>query len=296
MKVVEVFKPYQVSLQGLVISNDISDCDFNNHNKPSTPHSLGEISFPNSKTDCSEKAEEKEKIFQFKLKKRNRQKEQKKNCFKCKVEDCDQLFDSLSEMETHFSQHEIILNCTNEGCNLKFINNHNYLKHLKSHSSLGKKYVCPFPGCGKKFTASYNQKIHYRIHTGEKPYKCQKCGNEYYDRANYKYHLRTSHLDVNSEDILCRHPGCSHSFKTKKQKLMHHDKLELQCRNEKNMIIKLLSEFKNSFNSLYLEDKLKLPEEGELINKNLNEKIERTKKKVMDFSMFDAIFLKRENH
>ena len=145
MKVVEVFKPYKIPLQGLVISNDSFDNDSQNQKqKTSTPHSLGEISFQNSRTDFSEKTEDKEKIFQFKLKKRSRQKEQKKSCFKCRIEDCDQLFDTLSEMEKHLNQHKIILNCSIEGCNLKFINNHNYLKHMKTHTSLGKKYVCPF--------------------------------------------------------------------------------------------------------------------------------------------------------
>lgn len=296
MKVVGIFKPYKIPLQGLVISNDNSDYSFKGNFKPSTPNSLGEFSFQNTKTEFSEKTEDKfgqkKKICQFRLKKRNRAKTPKKSCFKCKVEDCDLLFDSIEEMEDHLKTHENILKCEKEGCNLIFIKNENYLKHLKTHNISGKKYICPFPGCGKKFTASYNQKIHYRIHTGEKPYKCQKCGNEYYDRANYKYHLRTSHLVINSDDTQCCHPGCKHCFKTKKQKLMHHDKLEYECRNEKNIIVKMLSEFKKCFNSFYLEDKLELTEEGKKVFESLNGKIEETKEKVMDFSMFDAIFLK----
>ena len=49
---------------------------------------------------------------------------------------------------------------------------------------LKKMYFCSFPGCHKSFTASYNLTIHYRIHKGDKPYECEKCGKKFFDRAN----------------------------------------------------------------------------------------------------------------
>ncbi len=39
-----------------------------------------------------------------------------------------------------------------------------------------KKYACEFPGCHVAFSRLSNRKAHYRIHTGEQPYSCVKCG------------------------------------------------------------------------------------------------------------------------
>ena len=102
------------------------------------------------------------------------------------------MFETNEELIEHNKSHENLIQCQYEGCNCSFIDDKNYQKHLKSHNEIIKKYECPYPGCGKRFTALYNQKIHYRLHTGERPYKCNVCGNDYYDRANYKYHMRTA--------------------------------------------------------------------------------------------------------
>ncbi|ORX55902.1 hypothetical protein BCR36DRAFT_320518, partial [Piromyces finnis] len=36
-------------------------------------------------------------------------------------------------------------------------------------------YPCTFIGCGKVFTKPYNLKSHIKIHSSERPYKCQYC-------------------------------------------------------------------------------------------------------------------------
>ena len=48
----------------------------------------------------------------------------------------------------------------------------------------------------------------------------------------------------------CCHTGCTLRFKTKKQKLSHHNKLELECKEEKNILIKLVSKFNKAFFSI----------------------------------------------
>ncbi len=61
---------------------------------------------------------------------------------------------------------------------------------------------CYYPECNKSFTASYNLKIHYKIHSGEKPYHCEICGS-FYERANYKHHIRTAHVEKDKKDTIC---------------------------------------------------------------------------------------------
>ena len=172
-------------------------------------------------------------------------------CYKCNIEDCSKLFETEEELNNHKIIHKKIFICNYLNCNMKFENEINLQKHLKIHLPSKKIFKCNFPGCEKSFTASYNLKIHYRIHTGERPYHCEICGINYYDRANYKYHIRTAHIKKNNKDTNCSHFGCKHIFKTKKQKIMHHDKLEDECRNDKNYLMSLISFFKNSvFNIL----------------------------------------------
>ena len=300
MKVVGIFKPYQIPLHSLInISSEETEPDQKSSQsatKLNSPKNSDEESISNTKSESISKVDETEKICQFKINKKLKSKTIKKRCFKCKIDDCDLLFESEEAANKHFNKdHETVFKCQIKECKLMFMNNENLEKHMKSHNGNEKKYVCPFPGCGKKFTAPYNQKIHYRIHTGEKPYQCQKCGNKYYDRANYKYHLRTSHLDVNANDTCCSHKGCLHSFKTKRQKLMHHDKLEVQCRNEKNLLIKLLAQFKKCYMNLNADNKLNISDCGRIYLNKIDSQIDLLKKKVMNYSIFDAIFLK-EGH
>ena len=299
MKVVETFTPYRVPVQTLLLSTEHHPFFVTHSTKnSSTTLTSEDETLPLSKSDKSFDGisiiNEKACILG---KKRGRKYKNLKECYKCKVEDCEALFEKESELAEHKEKvHQKLLNCQFEGCSLTFMKEENLTKHMKVHLPTGKKYMCPFPGCGKKFTASYNQKIHYRLHTGERPYKCEKCGNEYYDRANYKYHIRTAHLNLDVKDTICSHGGCEHTFKTKKQKLMHHDKLDEECRIEKNYLLRLAVSFKKAVEELKNqiennEDKLnfELCEEFKLVNKQS----EVTKKATLDINQYDALFLEK---
>ena len=211
-------------------------------------HQIPIVSNPSSTKDESQLSIENEiNKTHFLKKKTGRKYKNLVECFKCDIDDCSQLFETEEELNKHKIIHNKIYTCNYINCGLKFENEINLQKHFKIHLPSKKIYKCYFPGCNKCFTASYNLKIHYRIHSGEKPYHCEICDNSFYDRANYKYHIRTAHVKKDNKDTICFHFGCKHTFKTKKQKLMHHDKLEDECRNDKNYLMNLISNFKGLF-------------------------------------------------
>lgn len=43
--------------------------------------------------------------------------------------------------------------------------------HMRSHTG-EKPCVCPYPGCGKRYSRHENLKTHIRSHTQERPYQC----------------------------------------------------------------------------------------------------------------------------
>ena len=170
-------------------------------------------------------------------------------CYPCKVEDCLQLFNSYKELVEHKNTHLNLYRCEAKNCDKTFIEKANLKRHYKLHFPTVKKYKCTYPGCNKSYTATNNLTIHYRIHIGSKPYTCQKCGKGFFDKANYNYHY-AKHINTNRENLSCCHKNCSYKSKTQKQKLMHHEKLEKFCVQEKNKLINLIVFFQKSILSL----------------------------------------------
>ena len=67
-------------------------------------------------------------------------------------------------------------------------------------------------------------------------------------------------MTIKSYPFSCDHIGFNIKFKTKTEKLLHHNKFEPECKVEKNSLIDLISKFKNNINMVVKLNKLNLSE------------------------------------
>jgi hypothetical protein len=77
-------------------------------------------------------------------------------------------------------------------CSKTFTDQKQFYAHVRRHSEI-KKFACAHPGCGRAFTKIQHLNDHKRVHTKEKPYRCNMCDKSFSQNGNLRVHVKLIH-------------------------------------------------------------------------------------------------------